>query len=326
MRILVTGGLGAVGTHLVAELIARGHSVLCADIRHSEGPNYARCDVGKFQQLERLWRGGGWEHGYTKDARKFDLVYHLAAEFGRWNGEDYYENLWESNVIGTKNLLRMQEREGFRAIYFSSSEVYGDYEGVMTEDVMDRVEIKQMNDYAMTKWVNEMQVMNSAIQFGTESVRVRLFNTYGPGEYYAKYRSAICLFAYRALNRLPYRVYLGHTRTSTYVTDTVRTLANIADRFHPGEVYNIGGIDLHDIKEVSDIVLACAGADESLVTYVESEPQTTKHKRTDCAKAIRDLDHRPSVGLEEGIRKTVEWMRATHKPYDNSAMREFSHS
>ena len=54
---------------------------------------------------------------------------------------------------------------------------------------MDAHEIKQMNDYAMSKWVNEMQVRNSAIQYGTESVVVRLFNTYGPGEYYSPYRS-----------------------------------------------------------------------------------------------------------------------------------------
>ena len=52
-------------------------------------------------------------------------------------------------------------------MYFSSSEVYGDFDGVMSEDVMDKVEIKQMNDYAMSKWVNEMQVLNSATQFHT---------------------------------------------------------------------------------------------------------------------------------------------------------------
>ena len=97
--------------------------------------------------------------------------------------------------MGTKNVLRMQEREGFQAVYFSSSEVYGDYAGTMSEEVMDRVEIKQLNDYAMSKSVNEMQVLNSAAQFKTQSVRVRLFNTYGPGEYYSPYRSVICLSA-----------------------------------------------------------------------------------------------------------------------------------
>lgn len=68
-----------------------------------------------------------------------DYVYHLAAEYGRWNGEDYYENLWTTNVIGTKNILRLQEKYRFRQIFFSSCEVYGDYDGIMTEDVMDKI-------------------------------------------------------------------------------------------------------------------------------------------------------------------------------------------
>ena len=120
-KMLVTGGLGAVGTYLVKELRSRGHEVFVADHKHSRETSYARCDVGEFRQVERLWRGGGWEQGSLSKPHKFDVVYHLAAEFGRWNGEDYYENVWRTNAVGTKNILRMQEREGFKAVYFSSS-------------------------------------------------------------------------------------------------------------------------------------------------------------------------------------------------------------
>ena len=123
LNILVTGGTGAVGTYLVSELRKRGHNVFVCDMKHHHNQNYIRCDVGEFHQVERLWTGGGWEKGYSLDSRKFDMVYHLAAEFGRWNGEDYYENVWRTNAVGTKNILRMQEKEGFKAVYFSSSEV-----------------------------------------------------------------------------------------------------------------------------------------------------------------------------------------------------------
>jgi dTDP-glucose 4,6-dehydratase len=197
-------------------------------------------------------------------------------------------------------------------VFFSSSEVYGDHDGVMSEDVMDTVPIKQMNDYAMTKWVNEMQVLNSAEMFGTETVRVRLFNTYGPGEYYSPYRSALCLFIYRALHDIPYTVYTGHQRTSTYVTDTTRTLANIVDNFIPGEVYNIGGTEYHDMEEASDLILEYLGKDDSLVTYKEAEPHTTKSKKVDIAKAVRDLEHKPRIPLREGIPHTIEWMKSVY--------------
>lgn len=315
-NILVTGGLGAVGRYLVKELRGRGHNVFVADRAHHHDPQYARCDIGEFHQLERLWMGGGWPQGYMPAPRRFDYVYHLAAEFGRWNGEDYYESVWRTNAVGTKNILRMQEREGFRAVYFSSSEVYGDFDGVMSEDIMDKVEIKQMNDYAMSKWVNEMQVMNSAAQFDTQSVRVRLFNTYGPGEHYSPYRSVICLFAYRLMHDIPITLYSGYKRTSTFITDCTHALANISDTFKPGEVYNIGGDEFHTIELAADIILRELGKEHrraELVVVKDAEMLTTREKKADCSKARRDLGLKSTVPLEEGIRQTLEWMKEVYR-------------
>jgi dTDP-glucose 4,6-dehydratase len=301
MKILVTGGRGVVGKPLSEELVRRGHQVWIADRMHSHEPNYFRFDVSEFHQVERILT-----------QQDFDYVYHLAAEFGRRNGEDFYENLWKANAIGNKNMLRMQERLKFRMIFFSSSEVYGDYRDVMYEDVMDKVAIKQMNDYAMSKWVNEMQILNSASSFDTETVRVRLFNTYGPGEYYSDYRSVICLFVYRALHDIPYTVYTEHKRTSSYVDDTVRTLANIAEKFKPGEVYNIAGDELHDMKQVSDIILDYLGKDDGLVRYEDKQDDTTLLKLVDASKAINDLGHKSTVPLSEGIPRTIEWQKGVY--------------
>jgi dTDP-glucose 4,6-dehydratase len=301
MRILVTGGIGAVGTPLVRELRKRGNEVWIADRVHAPGPNYLRCDVGIHRQVESLF-----------EDREIDLVYHLAAEFGRNNGEDFYETMWQSNAIGTKNMLRCQEKYGFRMVFASSSEVYGDWDGVMVEEVMDQQPIRQLNDYAISKWVSEMQIMNSADRFGTESVRVRLFNTYGPGEPYSEYRSVICQFVYRALHDIPYTVYLDHHRTSTYIEDCARTLANISENFKAGEAYNIAGDDYHDIKTLSDMILECVGKNDSLVKYVEFEAHNTRDKKTDNAKAKRDLDHKVTVKLEEGIPNTIEWQKKVY--------------
>src|SRR5438552_265192 len=314
-NILVTGGNGTVGAGLVKELRHRGHWVVSCDRSHREDetgfslrtdvgkPTYARCDVGEFRQIERVVESLG----------PFDYVFHAAAEFGRWNGEDFYESLWQTNAVGTKNIIRLQERIKFRLIHFSSSEVYGDWPELMIETVMDEHEVKQLNDYAMSKWVNEMQIRNSAAQYKTESVIVRLFNTYGPGEYYSPYRSVNCRFLYCALMGLPWVVYRGHSRTSTFLADTVRTLAGIAENFKPRETYNIGGDSPHTIEELSETVLKVTGADPKLAEYRDSEILTTKHKRVDTSKSIRDLRHKNSHSLEEGLRITAEWMR---KVYD----------
>lgn len=211
-------------------------------------------------------------------------------------------------------MIRLQERLKFRMIFFSSSEVYGDWPELMVETVMDEYEIKQLNDYAMTKWVGEMQLRNSALQYGTETVIVRLFNTYGPGEYYSPYRSVNCRFLYCALHGLPWVVYRNHQRTSTYLTDTVRTLANTIDNFKPGEVYNIGGDQFHSIEELSDVILQVTGADPRLVEYRNSEILTTLIKKVDISKAVRDLDHKITYSWEEGMRLTADWMRDVYRP------------
>jgi dTDP-glucose 4,6-dehydratase len=123
----------------------------------------------------------------------------------------------------------------------------------------------------------------------------------------------ICLFCYRALHDIPYTVYRGYKRTSTYIDDMARTLANISERFTPGEVYNIGGDDYHSIEEASDIILRLAGKEAAnLVTFEDAEILTTRQKLVDCSKAERDLDHRTTVSLEEGIARTLDWMRSVY--------------
>ncbi|MGI8728235.1 MAG: NAD-dependent epimerase/dehydratase family protein [Solirubrobacterales bacterium] len=158
MRLLVTGSRGAVGTHLVEELLGRGHEVWHTDRGHHHEGRYVRSDIGASRQLESVF-----------ERARPELVYNLAGEFGRRNGEDFY----------------------------------GDYEGTKSEDVPERVPTRQLNDYAMSKWVNEMQILNAADEWGSEIVRVRLFNTYGPGEYFSEYRSAVCKFIYKAMHRKP---------------------------------------------------------------------------------------------------------------------------
>ena len=314
MKILVTGVLGVIGSKLEEILKIRGHEVFGVDLYHTsrvyghglgkvQSDDYFRCDIGEFRQIEQVIE-------YVKP----DLVYNCAAEFGRWNGENFYEKVWKSNVIGMKHIIRLQEKHGFKLVHCSSSEVYGDYEGVMYEDVLDKTPIIQMNDYAMSKRVNEMQIHNSRSQFGTNSVMVRFFNTYGPGEWYHPFRSVNCLFTYDLLNGKPITVFKGHSRTSTYIYDSVRTLANISDNFIDGETYNIASDQEHTIENLAELLVKYTKADPSLVDYREhGEILTTKHKHVDASKSVRDLDHKNTVSLEEGVWETVQWMKEHYR-------------
>ena len=310
MKVLVTGSEGVVGSKVSEILSENGHHVFGVDLAHTNknyghglgkvgNENYFRCDISEYRQLSDVVE-------YVEP----DIVYNCAAEFGRWNGEHFYEKVWKSNAIGTKNVIRLQEKHGYKLVHTSSSEVYGDYRDVMYEDVIDNVAIPQMNDYAISKRVNEMQIANSNTQHGTESVVVRLFNTYGPGEWYHPFKSVNCTFTYNLLHGKPVRVYKGHTRTSTYIYDCVRTLANIADNFKPGETYNIASDHHHSIEELIEWIVKETGANPNLVTYDEkSEILTTKDKYVNSEKAREDLNHEDTTSLQDGVKKTVDWMR-----------------
>jgi dTDP-glucose 4,6-dehydratase len=302
--ILMTGGRGFIGTNLTNELRSRGHDVWTCDIIQGEDPQHLKADTGVYQQMDSIFR----QH-------KFDYVYHLAAEYGRWNGEDHYENLWRTNTIGTKNMLRLQEQHRFKMIFFSSAEVYGDFDGLMSEDVMERIPLKQMNDYAITKWAGELQCLNHAAMFGVEVVRVRPVGCYGPHEYYSRYRGVIPIFVYHSLKGEEFTVYRGHKRIFDYVEDTCRTFANIVDNFVPGEVYNIGGKEEWSIgiEELADIVLQATGASPRLAAHKGEEGFTTKVKIVDFSKARRDLKHDPKIDIREGIRRYVAWTRKVYE-------------
>ena len=303
MKILVTGSKGTIGTPLVEELSKRGHEVWQCDLSHHRDLNYIRADVSKYRQLERVF-----------EATDYDVVYHLAAEFGRINGEEYYENLWQTNVIGMRNILEWQKRKGFKLIFTSSSEIYGgDNESLLSEDLPLQVPIIQKNDYAVTKWVNEIQIMNFEKRYKNKCVRLRLFNTYGPGEYYHNYRSVICLFCYRALFDIPYQVYLGYHRTFMYIDDATPTIATVCERFSPGEVYNIGGQAFRSVEEANAIVLDYLGKDHGLINYQSEDKHNVLDKRADIKKARGELGHNPTMPLEEGIPKTIDWMKEVYE-------------
>src|SRR5712671_601886 len=121
-KILITGAMGTLGRPLKRELKKRGHEVWGVDLQHQAEEKYYRADIASFRQLERVFE------------QKYDYVYHLAAEFGRINGEEYYDTLWTTNVIGTRNLLEIQRRSSFKLIFASSSEIYGDkHQDILSE-------------------------------------------------------------------------------------------------------------------------------------------------------------------------------------------------
>lgn len=308
MNVLVTGSEGTLGKPLVKELRSRGFDVSTLDMQHGTHRAHFRADVGNYREVSNAFR-----------ANYPDVVFHLAAEFGRKNGEEFYERLWQTNVIGTRNVLEMQVKEDFRLVFAGSSESYGNStEQYLYESDLDAPGSNipyHENDYALSKWVNERQIMRFQKQFSTQSVNMRFFNAYGPGEHYHPYRSVVCLFVWRLLTGQHIDVYRNYHRVFMYIDDFIPTLANAASEksavwnLPPGEAVNIGGTEYRSVEDLAEIALKETGADPRLVRYLKKEEHNTVNKRPNIVKAQDMLEHKPTVPLEEGVKKTVEWMR-----------------
>lgn len=283
MKILVTGHLGTIGRPLVKKLRSQGHEVVGVDIRHSD--DGIRADVAEYRQIARV--------------PDVELVYHLAGEFGRHNGEDYTEQLWRTNVIGTKNMLRLQKERGFRMVFASSSEVYGDRGDVVLREDMPPIYLH--NDYAISKQVNEAQIANAS----GETMIVRICNLYGPGEFYHAYRSVVCLFLYGALRKLPYTVYANYYRAFQYIGDFIESFAACATRFSK-ETVNLASDDYRSVESLHRVVVDTTGV--NVGQYADVDPNNVVLKRISIDRARAILGHAPSVKLEEGVRRTWDWM------------------
>ena len=300
MQVLITGSLGTLGVPLTFELSERGHVVYGCDLAHTaqETDTYMRADVAKYRQIARVF-----------EEYKPEVVYHLAAEFGRHNGEDYYEDVFLSNYMGTRNVLELCKRHNSKLIFASSSEIYGDSgEEWLSERLSEDMVLRHPNEYALSKFSNEAQILMFAKKHDIEAVRLRFFNIYGPGEHYHPYRSVVSLFCHRAIHGIPFNAFRGYYRTFMYSEDFIPTLANTLERGRPGEVYNIGGNDYRSIEDLADLVISETRCDPELVTYLNHDPDNVVSKKPDNTKAMNELGHNPQVKLEEGVPQTIEWM------------------
>ncbi len=281
-----------------------------------------RADIAERRQLTRVFQ---W-------ARP-ELVYHFAAEFGRLNGESYYEQLWKSNCIGTQNVIEECLINDSLLAFASSSEAYGmadDY-APATEDFregwLDKYAPQFHNNYALTKWVNERQIFMAARNKGLKAVVFRFFNAYGPGEFYSPFRSVVCLFTYALLKGTPITVYKNYYRTHMFINDWCNTIANLSSQLYLDRilrrsrdlwvgsggsgvpVFNIGGTEYESVEALKDKILSAIGESSSKIIYLDAELANVISKKPDNGLAEEFLGHNPVTTLDQGLPSTIAWMR-----------------
>jgi UDP-glucose 4-epimerase len=319
MRVLVTGGAGFIGSHLVDKLMARGDEVCVLDhlstgridnVRHHlRQPRFTLVNDSILNRdvVSRL-------------VESCDLVFHLAAAVGVWHIVENPLAAISVNVEGTENVLRAAFRFWRKVVIASSSEVYGkSTKAPLSEDddrVLGPTTISRWS-YSSSKAIDEHFAYAYAAR-GLPVVILRFFNAYGPRIHENGYGTVVARFAKQALNGLPLTVHGDgrQTRCFCYVEDTVRGILGASDvPAAEGQVFNIGNDSEISIKDLALLIktLARSNSEIRFVAYQDYYGQRfedTPRRVPDLRKAERILGYRPETALEDGLTQTIEWCRA----------------
>ncbi|MCS6801140.1 MAG: SDR family oxidoreductase [Chloroflexota bacterium] len=307
MRIVISGGAGFIGSHLADLCLARGHSVVVIDnlitgrranIEHLLG----RPD---FQFLERDVND---EHPDIEG----DLYLHLASPASPVGYSRYPIETMLTNSLGTQRLLDLARRDGARFLFASTSEAYGDpLVHPQPETYWGNVNpVGPRACYDESKRYGEALTITYVRQYQLDARIVRIFNTYGPRNDPNDGR-IVPNFITQALRGEPITVYGSglQTRSFCYVTDLVdgiwraATLPGLA-----GEVINLGNPLEYAVIDLARLIKELA-ASPSAIVHLPAREEEIARRRPDITKAGRLLGWTPRVGIEDGLRQTIEWFR-----------------
>ncbi|MFV2114114.1 NAD-dependent epimerase/dehydratase family protein [Micromonospora sp. LOL_025] len=311
-RVVVTGGHGFIGGHLVDRLLERGDDVTVFDgpappVGRSPAAAHARLVEGDVRDPGRL------AEAITSGV---DVVYHLAAVVGVDQYLSRPLDVVDINFTGTRNVLDLACRAGARVVLASTSEVFGKNPAVPWAEEDDRVLGATSADrwtYSSSKALTEHLTYAFARQHGLAATIVRYFNVYGPRQRPAY---LVSRSVHRALNGRPVVVYDQgrQTRCFTFVDDAVAgTLAAATSPAALGESFNIGSMVENTIGEVAEMIGTLTGT--AAVTDVDtsralgSAYEDLARRIPDTTKARTLLGWKCEVPLRTGLERTVHWAR-----------------
>ena len=302
-HVVVTGGAGFIGSHLVDALRDEGRAVTVLDRlsaggsmlnleRHEGDPAFAFVlgDVNDDARVRQVLTGA-------------DAVIHAAAESHVDRSIDGARGFLESNVLGTQTVLEAARAAGVRMLLLSTDEVYGAGDpagGLFDEDAT----LRPRSPYAASKAAADLLCQAYVTTYGANVTVVRGTNAYGPRQI----ERVIPTYAINALQGTPVPVYGDgrQRREFLHVRDWAHAAIAVLDRGEPGTVYNIG--DGHELenRELAERIVALAGADPSLITFVPDRPGHDFRYGV-SAERVRALGWTPAIGFDEGLAETVEW-------------------
>ena len=305
MRILVTGGAGFIGSHLIARLMQAGHDVICVD-------NFF---TGHKRNIQHWFGNPNFEllrHDITEPLKlEVDQIYHLACPASPVHYQYNPVKTIKTNVMGTLYMLGLAKRINARFLLASTSEVYGDPEvHPQTEDYRGNVNpIGIRSCYDEGKRVAETLAFDYHRQSGVDIRVARIFNTYGPRMLENDGR-VVSNFVSQALKGTPLTVYGdgSQTRSFCYVSDLVEGLMRLMNGDFIGPV-NLGNPDEYTILQLAQTIQKTVNPDAE-VNFEPLPQDDPKRRKPDITRAQTHLNWEPTINLQAGLQKTVDDFRS----------------
>lgn len=304
MRILVTGGAGFIGSHLIDRLMAQGHEVICLDNFYTgHKRNLLKWLDNPYFELIR--------HDITEPIRlEADQIYHLACPASPVHYQYNPVKTIKTNVLGTLNMLGLAKRVKARFLLASTSEVYGDPEvHPQPEEYRGNVNpIGIRSCYDEGKRVAETLAFDYYRQNKVDIRVARIFNTYGPRMLENDGR-VVSNFVVQALQGIPLTVYGEGTQTRSfcYVSDLVEGLIRLMNGDFIGPI-NLGNPGEYTILELAQKIQAMVNPDADII-FKPLPQDDPKQRQPDITRAKTHLSWEPTIPLEEGLKLTIEDFR-----------------
>ncbi len=303
-RILVTGGAGFIGSHLVEYLLAQDHEVISLD-------NYFTGTKENLRHLMALPNLELIRHDVVNPIMlEVDQVYHLACPASPVHYQYNPVKTIKTNVMGTLNMLGLAKRVKARILLASTSEIYGDPKiHPQREDYWGNVNcLGPRSCYDEGKRVAETLMMDYHRQNRVDIRIARIFNTYGPRMAINDGR-VISNFCVQALTGQDITIYGegSQTRSFCYVTDLVEGLVRLMNRDAEGPI-NLGNPEEYTILELAQKILAMTESPAQLV-YKPLPPDDPVKRKPDITRARELLEWQPTVPLNSGLKETVPYFR-----------------
>jgi dTDP-glucose 4,6-dehydratase len=311
MKIFVTGGAGFIGSNFIRYLLSQrkgfqivnydkltyaGNLANLEDIADDPDYSFVRGDICDAPAVEKALQG-------------CQAVVHIAAE--SHVDRSIYEPapVIETNVTGTFIMLQVAKAQRVeRFLHISTDEVYGDLPPGAFAD--ENSPLQPSSPYSASKASSDLLVRSYVRTFGFPALITRSSNNYGPYQFPEKF---LPLMITNALDGKSLPIYGDgkQQRDWLHVEDNCRGVLAVLERGRIGEVYNIGGTEVEENLTVARHLLRLTGRPESLLSYVKDRPGHDRRYALRCDKMAKELGWTPSVTLEDGLRKTIEWYRSS---------------